>query len=42
MSRMRAELQRVHEHAETEYRARQLVLNSLIDRLGYVPNVPAG
>ncbi|MCP3477796.1 transcriptional repressor TraM (plasmid) [Bradyrhizobium sp. CCGUVB1N3] len=38
----RAELQRIHEHAETEHRARQLVLNSLIDRLGYVPNVPAG
>lgn len=38
----RAELQRTHEHAETEHRARQLVLNSLIDRLGYVPKIPAG
>ncbi|WP_404650855.1 transcriptional repressor TraM [Bradyrhizobium sp. USDA 336] len=38
----RAELQRIHEHAETEHRARQLVLNNLIDRLGYVPKVPAG
>ncbi|WP_284268543.1 transcriptional repressor TraM [Bradyrhizobium iriomotense] len=38
----RAELQRIHEHAETEHRARQLVLNKLIDRLGYVPKVPAG
>ncbi|MFH0303431.1 transcriptional repressor TraM [Bradyrhizobium sp. 31Argb] len=38
----RAELQRMHDHAETEHRARQLVLNSLIDRLGYVPKVPAG
>ncbi|WP_347341943.1 transcriptional repressor TraM [Bradyrhizobium diazoefficiens] len=38
----RAELQRINEHAETEHRARQLVLNSLIDRLGYVPKVPAG
>ncbi|MCK1732311.1 hypothetical protein IVA82_46680 [Bradyrhizobium sp. 142] len=38
----RAELQRIHQHAETEHRARQLVLNNLIDRLGYVPNVPTG
>ncbi|MFH0303570.1 transcriptional repressor TraM [Bradyrhizobium sp. 31Argb] len=38
----RAELQRIHEHAETEHRARQLVLNNLIDRLGYIPKVPAG
>ncbi|WGR90726.1 transcriptional repressor TraM (plasmid) [Bradyrhizobium sp. ISRA443] len=38
----RAELQRIHENAETEHRARQLVLNNLIDRLGYVPKVPAG
>ncbi|MBK3666347.1 hypothetical protein JJE66_34680 [Bradyrhizobium diazoefficiens] len=38
----RAELQRIHEHAEAEHRARQLVLNNLIDRLGYVPKVPAG
>lgn len=38
----RAELQRANEHAETEHRARQLVLNSLIDRLGYVPKIPAG
>ncbi|WP_354248694.1 transcriptional repressor TraM [Bradyrhizobium sp. LA2.1] len=36
----RAELQRIHQHAETEHRARQLVLNNLVDRLGYVPNVP--
>ncbi|WP_461328065.1 transcriptional repressor TraM [Bradyrhizobium huanghuaihaiense] len=38
----RAELQRIHGHAEIEHRARQLVLSSLIDRLGYVPKVPAG
>ncbi|WP_314962591.1 transcriptional repressor TraM [Bradyrhizobium cosmicum] len=38
----RAELQRSHEHAETEHRARQLVLNNLINRLGFVPKVPAG
>ncbi|WP_271611280.1 transcriptional repressor TraM [Bradyrhizobium sp. CCBAU 21360] len=38
----RAELQRIHEHAETEHRACQLVLNNLINRLGYVPKVPAG
>ena len=37
-----AELQRIHEHVETAHRARQLVLNSLIDRLGYIPKVPAG
>ena len=38
----RAELQRLHEHAKAEHRARQLVLNNLIDRLGFVPKVPAG
>lgn len=38
----RAELQRIHEHAEAEHRARQRVLNNLIDRLGFVPKVPAG
>jgi hypothetical protein len=38
----RAELQRVHQHADTEHRARQLVLNNMVDRLGYVPKVPAG
>lgn len=38
----RAELQQIHELAETEHRARQLVLNNLIDRLGYVPTVPLG
>lgn len=38
----RVELERIHEHAETEHRARQLVLNTLVDRLGFVPNVPIG
>ncbi|MCP1845616.1 hypothetical protein ACVIHI_008915 [Bradyrhizobium sp. USDA 4524] len=38
----RAELRRIHEHAEADHRARQLILNNLIDRLGYVPKVPAG
>lgn len=38
----RAELQRIHEHAEAKHRARQRVLNNLIDRLGFVPKVPAG
>jgi Prokaryotic Transcriptional repressor TraM len=38
----RAELQQVQENAETEHRTRQLVLNNLIDRLGYVPKVRAG
>ncbi|MGY3116167.1 hypothetical protein ACVWXQ_000102 [Bradyrhizobium sp. S3.14.4] len=38
----RAELQQIYAHAETEHRARQLVLNNLINRLGFVPKVPAG
>jgi hypothetical protein len=38
----RAELQKIHENAEADHRARQLVLNNLIDRLGYVPKVPSG
>lgn len=38
----RDELQRIHQHAETEYRARQLVLDNLVDRLGYVPNIANG
>lgn len=37
----RAEHQRIHQHAEAEHRARQLVLNNLVDRLGYVPKVSA-
>ena len=37
-----AELKQIHEHAEAEHRARQLVLNNLVDRLGYVPKVPLG
>jgi hypothetical protein len=35
-----AELQHSYERAETDHRARQLVLNNLIDRLGYVPKMP--
>lgn len=38
----RAELQRVHQQAEAAHRVHQLVLNNLIDRLGYVPKIPAG
>ncbi|WP_415024167.1 transcriptional repressor TraM [Bradyrhizobium sp.] len=38
----RAEIQRLYRHAETEHRARQLVLNRLIERLGYVPKVIDG
>ncbi len=38
----RTELQRVHQQAETAYRAHQFVLNNLINRLGYVPKIPAG
>jgi len=37
-----AELKQIHEHADDDYRARQLVLNNLVDRLGYVPKVPLG
>jgi hypothetical protein len=37
-----AELKQIHEHAETEHRARQLMLNNLVDRLGYVPKIPLG
>jgi hypothetical protein len=37
----RAELQRIHEHAEAEHRVRQLILNNLVNRLGYVPKVSA-
>ncbi|MFG1428870.1 transcriptional repressor TraM [Roseixanthobacter glucoisosaccharinicivorans] len=38
----RAELERMHQCAQTDHHARQLVLNDLIDRLGYVPKVSAG
>jgi hypothetical protein len=38
----RAELQTIHLNAQTDHKARQLVLNNLIERLGYVPKVPAG
>jgi hypothetical protein len=36
------ELKQIHEHADADHRARQLVLNNLVDRLDYVPKVPLG
>lgn len=38
----RNELRLRYENADAEHRARQLVLNNLVDRLGWVPKVPAG
>jgi hypothetical protein len=36
------DIQLRHQHAGNEYKAMQLVLNDLVDRLGYIPKTSAG